>query len=211
MNLDNQTSYWNKVARSKTFTHPLDLNFLGEFLSKDSLIIDFGCGYGRIVEQLNNNGFTNLKGFDTSIELINRGNKDVANIFHIQSPGDIPVEDNTADCILLFAVLTCIPGNKAQKDLIHLLESKLKPGGLLYISDYYLQNDSAEMESYGYLNEDKNNFGVFTLEEGVTFRHHTKEWISELLEKFTILDEKQIEVITMNGQKAKAFQLLLKK
>jgi SAM-dependent methyltransferase len=211
MNLDNQTAYWNKVAQSKTFTHPIDLNLLEEFLLKDSLIIDFGCGYGRIVQQLNNKGFTNVKGFDTSIELIKRGNKSAGNIFHIQSPNDMPVEENSADCILLFAVLTCIPANKAQKDLIYLLGSKLRPGGLLYISDYYLQNDSIEMESYGYLNEDKNNFGVFTLEEGVTFRHHTKEWIRELLRNFMIVDEKQIDVTTLNGQNAKAFQFLLKK
>ena len=70
MNLDNQTSYWNRVAHSKTFTHPIDVELLKKYINPDSLIVDFGCGYGRIVKQLNEEGFTDVNGFDTSLELI---------------------------------------------------------------------------------------------------------------------------------------------
>jgi SAM-dependent methyltransferase len=212
MSLDNQYNYWNSVAERKTFTHPVDISLLGEFVSKEAFIIDFGCGYGRVISILNEKGYHNISGYDTSIALINRGkNNNLANLFHISSPTDLPLEDNAVDCILLFAVLTCIPANQAQLELIRVLHSKLKPAGIIYISDYYLQAHSDEMERYEYLNEDKTNYGVFTLAEGVTFRHHTREWIATLLSSFEIKAEKEIEVMTMNGNKAEAFQMIVQK
>lgn len=209
MNIDNQSEYWDNVAALKTFTHPLDLPFLNSFLPKDSKILDYGCGYGRVVKALSDNRFENVLGFDTSEELIRRGKKDGdLNLFHIEYPKDLPIQDNSLDCIILFAVLTCIPSNKGQMELLKLLYSKLKTGGIIYISDYYLQKDSKEMKDYQYLDNDLNNFGVFSLPEGATFRHHTYEWIAELTKDFKILFEKPIDVMTMNGHKAKGFQII---
>jgi hypothetical protein len=98
-----------------------------------------------------------------------------------------------------------------QMELMDILFSKLKPGGIIYISDYYLQTDSIEVERYNYLNNDKQNFGVFTLLEGAIFRHHTHEWIKHLLKDFQIVNENMIEVKTMNGNSAEAFQIIAKK
>lgn len=211
MNIDNQYDYWDNVAESKSFTHPLNTEIVQQFFHPQSILMDFGCGYGRIIKQLQHLGYTNVKGFDTSKELISRGKKEMSNIFHIQSPADLPIDKESLDGVLLFAVLTCIPSNEAQKSLIQLLHSKLKPGGLLYISDYYLQQNSTEVKKYTYLNNDKYNYGVFTLPEGVVFRHHTKEWITELLQDFNTISNDEIEVMTMNGNKAKGFQLLVRK
>lgn len=212
MNIDNQVEYWNKVAATKTFTHPLDNRILSKYLTTDSSILDFGCGYGRILKELTDLGYKNAMGFDTSLELINRGkHHHQLQLFHINGPLDLPVNNNSIDFIILFAVLTCIPSNEGQKAIINLLKRKLKHGGILYISDYYLQNNSREMERYGNLNDDKNNYGVFSLTEGVTFRHHTKEWIAELTKEFKPLRENLIEVKTMNGHSAEAFQLLIQK
>ena len=195
MNIDNQKEYWNEVAEIKTFTHPIDLEIMNTFLNKQSKIIDFGCGYGRIVKQLTEFGFENVSGFDTSKELIARGiAENNLSIFHIESPTELKLEDNSIDCIILFAVLTCIPSNDGQNSLIKLLCSKLKKGGILYISDYYIQENSVEVERYEYLNGDKNNFGVFKLPEGVLFRHHTKEWIQTLTKNFEILIENGSEL-----------------
>jgi hypothetical protein len=46
LNIDNQQPYWNRVANTKTFTHPLDLDVLAQFCGKDAAIMDYGCGYG---------------------------------------------------------------------------------------------------------------------------------------------------------------------
>jgi SAM-dependent methyltransferase len=212
MDINNQTEYWNTVANQKEFTQLLNPDFLEKYFSIDGNILDYGCGYGRTVNQLMQLGYKNIIGYDTSKELIKRGTVSSSlPIYHINIPIELPIEDNSVDAILLFEVLTCIPSNKGQCELINLLRSKLKPKGILYISDYYLQNNSTEIERYEYLNNDKTNYGVFTLKEGVTFRHHTKEWIAKLLKTFSIVEKKQIEVTTMNGHRAEAFQLIAKR
>lgn len=212
MDLDNQKEYWDKVAEIKTFTHPIDLELINHFLNKQSIIVDFGCGYGRIVKELTDLGFANVSGFDTSKELIARGkSQNNLALYPIDNPSQLKLEDNSVDCVILFAVLTCIPSNEGQTSLLNVLLSKLKKGGILYISDYYLQEKSVEVERYEYLNGDKNNFGVFKLPEGATFRHHTKEWIQTLTKDFEIITENPLIVKTMNGNIAKGFQIIARK
>lgn len=212
MDINNQNEYWNAVANQKVFTHPLDGDLLKKYFSIDGKILDYGCGYGRTLNQLMHLGYKNIIGYDTSKEMIKRGTVSSSlPIYHINNLVELPIEDNSVDAIFLFAVLTCIPSNKGQDDLIKLLRTKLIQGGLIYISDYYLQNNSSEMEQYECLNSDKNNYGIFKLNEGVVFRHHTKEWIAELLKDFSIIEEKQIEVTTMNGHNAEAFQIIARR
>lgn len=209
MSIDNQNVYWNEVAEQKTFTHPIDITILDKYLDRQSRIIDFGCGYGRIVKELSDLGFENVVGYDTSKGLIDRGRRENnLTLYHVGDPLDLPVENNSVDCILLFAVLTCIPSNKGQTELMKMLYSKLNSGGIIYVSDYYLQEKSPEVDRYYHLNNDPENFGVFNLPEGATFRHHTKEWIAELTKDFNVLVEKPIIVMTMNGHPANAFQLV---
>jgi len=211
MSIDNQKDYWDSVAQQKTFTHPIDIELLLQYVDTNATIIDYGCGYGRIVNELLESGFLNTTGYDTSIELINRGKNIHLPIHHISAPSHLPLEDKSVDCFLLFAVLTCIPSNRGQSGLIELLHSKLKPGGFIYISDYYLQDNEISKNRYIYFNNDLDNFGVFSLPEGATFRHHTKEWIATLLKDLSIKKEHIIEVKTMNGSSATAFQLIVQK
>ena len=210
--INDQSSYWDGVAWKKTFTHPLSEKLLAEFVKTSDTIVDYGCGYGRTVSELIGMGYNNITGYDTSAELIRRGCTGTnLPIYHIQSPAHLPVADHSVDCILLFAVLTCIPANEAQHALIDLLFKKLKPGGYMYISDYYLQTGSTEMDRYEYLNGDPENYGVFSLPEGAVFRHHTREWITELFSPFTVRAEIEVQVQTMNGHTATAFQLIVQK
>jgi len=211
MSIDNQNDYWDKVAQQKIFTHPVNIDLLLQFVEKDATIIDYGCGYGRIVTELIDSGFSAVAGYDTSIEIIKRGKEKHLPIYHIDAPPDLPLQDYSVDFILLFAVLTCIPSNKGQRDLIQLLHSKLKPGGVIYISDYYLQNNEVSKRRYTCFENEPDNFGVFTLPEGATLRHHTREWISSLFADFTVECELPVAVKTMNGNTAEAFQLIVRK
>lgn len=207
-----QDSYWNKVAWDKTFTHPLDQDLLSKYQDKNDLILDYGCGYGRTLKELKKAGYSNIKGYDTSVELIKRAKKEGAEeAEYIHSVEELPLADQSVSCIILFAVLTCIPENKEQLKIVEALAKKLKSGGIIYLSDYYLQEKSTELKSYSFLESDKENFGVFTLPEGVMIRHHTKEWIIQLLSAFEIMDHKEIDVRTMNGNNAKAFQMIAQK
>jgi len=211
--LNNQHQYWDKVAATKTFTHPLDQDILLSFFQKTHKILDYGCGYGRLAEELYADGFINITGVDTSSELIKRGNSlyPELKLIAIGDVKELNDFETDFDIVLLFAVLTCIPANEGQRQLIEILYQRLRPGGFLYISDYYLQDNTGEVNRYHSLQQDPDNYGVFSLPEGVVFRHHTKEWIKELLQDFEMVTEKMIPVTTMNGHTAEAFQLLARK
>ena len=211
MSIDNQAAYWDKVAQQKTFTHPFNVVLLLQYAHKNATIVDYGCGYGRVVAELLEAGFPNVSGYDTSKELVKRGADIDLPLYHITEPTLLPLAGNSVDCIILFAVLTCIPSNAWQTNLIKLLHSKLKPGGIIYISDYYLQDNEISKSRYTCFNNDNENFGVFTLPEGATLRHHTKEWIATLVKDFKLVEENLVEVKTMNGNSAKAFQMIIKK
>ena len=79
------------------------------------------------------------------------------------------------------------------------------------MSDYYLQPGRLETQGYRCLHDDPQNEGVFTLAEGVTFRHHSVAWIAHLFQGFDLLHEAEVPVQTMNGNLASAFQMVLGK
>jgi len=211
--INNQKQYWDSVAATKIFTHPLDAELVNNYFKKNFRILDYGSGYGRLTNEFYTEGFVNITGVDTSSALIKRGTGlfPGLNFLHIDKPSALNSFDNNYDAVVLFAVLTCIPSNAGQKDLINILSNRLKKGGFLYISDYYLQKDRIEVSEYGSFNNDLSNYGVFSLPEGAIFRHHTKQWIKELLKDLEIVSEKIIPVKTMNGHPAEAFQILVRK
>ena len=71
-----QKDYWDSVSEKKEFTTVLDINLVQPFINTDSFIVDYGCGYGRTLDQLWQKGFQNTLGFDFSPEMIQRGKKE---------------------------------------------------------------------------------------------------------------------------------------
>jgi hypothetical protein len=88
------------------------------------------------------------------------------------------------------------------------IERILRPGGLLYISDLLISDDSRNRERYEHYADDYQCYGVFELPEGVVVRHHRKQWIEELTCSFQQLKNEPFTVTTMNGNQSSAFQYL---
>ena len=205
--LDHQIAYWNSAGTQKTFGHPLNLQRMGQWLSPDSRILDFGCGYGRCLGKLFNSGYRNLIGFDFSPAMIEAARIRFPEIaFQETQPSIIPLPDACADGALLFSVLTCVPTDDGQRAILRELQRVLRPSGLLYISDLWLQSDERNLVRYTRDEAKYGTYGVFDLPEGVTVRHHDPKWIETLTRDFTMAALDQIEVLTMNGNPAKAFQ-----
>jgi SAM-dependent methyltransferase len=206
-------TYWDRIAHEKRFSHPLRLDWLAEYLKNPLAgILDYGCGYGRTLEELSTAGFQNLAGVDFSEAMLARARVAVPSARLVRNDGHgLPFRNESFDAVLLFAVLTCIPDSDAQHLLLAEIKRVLRPGGLLYVSDLLVNNDQRNRERYSQFAEAYGCYGVFELPEGVVVRHHQREWIEEIMSPFEQLEYEPFTVTTMNGNASAAFQYLGRK
>jgi len=206
--LDLQIDYWNQVGPTKPFAHPVNIEQLGRWVSPTDRILDYGCGYGRALGLLYANGYTNLIGVDPAPAMIDAARQNFPAIsFDILNDDQrVQLPDGSVDGVLLLSVLTCVATNEGQRAIISEITRVLRPGGVLYISDMFLQTDSRNVERYVRDEKKYGIYGIFDLREGVIVRHHTRGWIETLTKDFESLELEEISVHTMNGHSAKAFQ-----
>ena len=208
LNLDHQFDYWNRMGPGKPFGHPVNLERLSQHLSPGSRILDLGCGYGRVLGLLFDHGYRNLIGFDPAPAMITMARARFPGIEfeEFSSVPHLPLSDASVDATILFSVLTCVPTDEGQRAIVSDVHRVLKPGGLLYVSDLWLQTDERNLERYARDQPKYGTYGVFDLPEGVTVRHHDPRWIEQLTRNFITVVLDSVDVRTMNGNSAKAFQ-----
>src|SRR6185503_2115309 len=168
------TEYWDAAATTKVFTHPLYEPWLAA-LDPTAAVLDYGCGYGRILAELEQLGFRDLSGADISPAMIERARRERpgARITVIADPPALPSQhDGSFDLVLLFAVLTYGPEDDAQQALLAETARLLKPGGRLYLSDVLLQDDARNLERYDRGMQTHGTYGVFETGDGAVCRHH---------------------------------------
>jgi len=208
LDLDNQLDYWNRIGPEKTFEHPVNVERLNQYLSPGSRIVDFGCGYGRALGVLFEQGYRDLIGFDPAAAMVvmARDRYPQIEFEELTAAPNLPLADAPVDATLLFSILTCVPTDEGQRTIVGEIERVLRPGGLLYISDLWLQTDERNLARYDRDEAKYGRYGVFDLPEGVTVRHHHPKWIEELTANFQTVALEDVDVRTMNGNPAKAFQ-----
>ncbi len=206
-NINHYKKYWDENAAEKTFTHPLVLENITSYIDQSSIILDYGCGYGRSLNALYEAGYSNLHGIDYSRKMIERGSNDYPALeLRHNSLIETHFPNSHFDLVLLFAVLTCNPCNEDQKKIISEIYRILKPGGIIYISDYVLQTDSRNIERYNAFKTLYGRYGVFEIAPSIAMRHHDYDHINNLLAPFAKKHYENIEVKTMNGHSSQGFQ-----
>lgn len=201
-----QRAYWDRVAGEKKFTIPVSMELFRERLGADAAILDLGCGYGRVLQELKGCGFLNLAGVDFSEKMIEVAKANLPGVdLKVNTGSEIPYGDGCFDAVIITAVLTCIPGDDEQKRLIAGIERVLKPGGTVYIYDFLINKDQRNLERYDKYKQKYGKYGVFELDDAVTLRHHTLEWINELTSSFTklLFEEKIFD--TMHSHQSRGF------
>jgi len=207
-----QKDYWDSLAADKVFTHPLNLKKIKSIIIPDQNILDYGCGYGRLSQQLWEIGFKNILGVDVSPKMIERGKRLFPHL-NLQIL-DIEIrfsEDSSFNLVLLFSVLTCIPTNKGIEGLMNNIHRILSPGGYLYISDTLIQSNRRNVQRYQQYQQEFGIYGVFRLTDGGVFRHFYIPEIQEFTSKFEPISIDYLRVRTMNNHPARGFQYLSRK
>ena len=207
--MTDQRAYWDGPGVAKTFTHPVDFSWLNG-LATQARILDYGCGYGRVTALARQHGFADVVGVDASPGLIGRARREVpgATFRTLSDPPRLPCPDASFDAVFLLAVLTCIPDDEGQRELIAELRRVLRPGGLLYLSDLLLQDDERNVARYQKSVSGYGTYGVFEVGDGAVCRHHRADWFDELLTGFAVTRSRTISLATMNGNPGTGRQIL---
>ena len=207
-----QKVYWDSVAPVKTFTLEPDFALIEKFIGRESFVLDYGCGYGRTLDKFYRAGYKNTLGLDFSEGMIRRGKMLFPHLQlkktggrHTNLPGA------SVDMVLLFALLTCVVEDKEQQELMTEFKRILKPGGLLYVKDFLLNEDERNQKRYLAFEEKYGIYGVFELPEGAVLRHYAEKHVKELMKGFRMLYFETTRNKTMNGNYSKGFTLVAEK
>lgn len=204
-----QKEYWNDVSEKKEFTTPFQAEEFSKYVTKDSYILDVGCGYGRTLDELYRNGYRNLIGIDFSSGMIERGKQQFPYLdLRVKGDAEIALPDASVDAVILFAVLTCIQTNEEQEQLLSEIKRVLKPQGILYVNDFLLNTDDRNLSRYEKFKETYGIYGVFELPEGAVCRHHDEVWVKQLLKDFSERKYEHLTYTTMNGHKSNGFYFI---
>lgn len=206
--LDCQLDYWNRIGPGKPFHHPVNFERLAQWVAPGDRIVDYGCGYGRVLGMLHARGYRDLIGVDPASAMIDEARRRLPAIsFQLMpDPPHLDLPAASVGAVLLFTVLTCVPGDEGQRAIVREATRILRPGGLLYISDLWLQTDARNLQRYIRDQPRYGTYGVFNLPEGSTMRHHDPQWIETLTADYESMALDHIDARTMNGHTAKAFQ-----
>ena len=208
MKAGSQKDYWEGVSSEKRFAHPLRLNWLTSHFSVGQTILDCGCGYGRILGNLEQYGYQYAIGADFSHGMLRRCHQLAPNLKVVQADAErLPFQDRSLDAVLLFAVLTSLPLDDQQGALFSEVQRILRRGGLLYISDLLLNTDRRNVDRYEKFAEQFGAYGIFQLPEGVVVRHHSEEWIRSKTAAFDCVEYEPFTVETMNGHYSKSVSI----
>jgi ubiquinone/menaquinone biosynthesis C-methylase UbiE len=202
-----QQDYWNRIATKKTFNFPFYLDLFKQYSKKSYKVLDYGCGYGRILGYLVNAGFMHLYGIDFSDEMLKLTYKNYPTVNLSKNDSlFIPYDDNQFDTVIVCAVLGCNPNAQDQKLIIDEISRVLKPRGVLYLADFLITNDKRNIIRYKNFPTSINfEYGVFELKNGVLIRHHAEIYIKKLLMMYEEKVFLKSVVKTMNGHQANGF------
>jgi len=205
-------SSWDKLETNIKFTLEPNFSTLLNNLKPGDKVLDFGCGYGRHCNIFNENKIEYI-GYDNSTKLIERAKKENPN-FADRFISDLSLIPNLEkfDAVILIAVLTAIPDDCDQAESISIVKKLMKPDGLLFVSDFLLNQDQRNIDRYNdFTVRNIYPYGVFEGISGLYLRHHSLSWFDELFFEFEVIEKQELKVNTLQGNSSNGIEILLRK
>ncbi|MGF1702229.1 class I SAM-dependent methyltransferase [Photobacterium makurazakiensis] len=188
-------SKWDDVADKVEFNLQLISELLINTVPYSSQVLDFGCGYGRVANELYSLGYKSICGVDSSLAMINRGNNEFPHLELSYSKGSrLPFLDASFDAIVTCAVFTCIPEEQIRVNVVSELLRVLKPNGIIYLAEFC---------------SDEGRF--FTSGVGVPMWHGTQSEIENIVNGLIIEKSMVVNNQTMTGHNSKACHIVARK
>ncbi|MEP5231874.1 MAG: class I SAM-dependent methyltransferase [Alloalcanivorax sp.] len=186
---------WDNVASQVNFNLEIDRERFCGMVNRQAKVLDFGCGYGRIVKDLAECGYTDMTGIDPSHTMVERGRKILPgfSLLH-SSEGVLPFEDHSFDAVVACAVFTCITSLEERAKAVAEIARVLKHGGILHIAEFCSEEGM-----------------VFTSGLGIPMRHSRAGELRELFGGFQCVHDEVIGASTMSGEKSQSYRAFLKK
>jgi len=186
---------WNKVAGQVNFNLEMDWDNFQELIELKAKVLDFGCGYGRIVDQLNQRGYSDVVGIDPSHAMIERGCRmfPKLSLLHSAVP-NASFYNHSFDAIIACAVFTSIPSSEERQAAAGEITRLLKPGGLLHLSEFCASEER-----------------IFMSTLGVPMRYSTPEVLQRLFEGFEPVHSEVIDANTMGGKPESSYRAFVRK
>jgi SAM-dependent methyltransferase len=178
---------------------------------RNSRVLDFGCGYGRVMVELDRAGYAALTGIDFSEPLVARGRAENPGLdLNAYPGGPLPYADDTFDAALMMAVFTCMTETRMQAQALLELKRVLRPGGVLYVCDFLLNRDRRNLDRYQVGQEKYGIYGIFDVEDGGVLRHHDRNHMEALFSGFETLYFEEDIFETMHGHHSEGFHAVVK-
>lgn len=204
-----QKDYWNSVADVKDFHSKLDIDEFSKYVNKDGLILDYGCGYGRTLAELQQHGYKNLIGLDFSEKMLERARREISDIeFILKNTDEIKFKDNHFDAVILMFVFATVYTDQDQDNIINDIKRLLKPGGIIFISDALLKNDERNINRYNHFKDKYGVYGVFEREDGMIARHFQTDRVKKITDNFEKILYNTYVVPTQNGNTTNGFMFM---
>lgn len=199
---------WTEISKVQEISSfPISQIEFQRFLAKESNILDYGCGKGRVLEYLKNTGFNHLTGCEPLSCLAETAREVHNNVDILHDPRKLPYPASYFDAVLLIAVLSSVIPKKERHDLIKRLRYITSDQGKMIVGDFGVSNEAIYIERYRKCKHIEPF--TFETEDGIFIHHFGLGEIEELFTGLFAIEEVKItQAKSIHGRQLNALIII---